>query len=982
MGVVESAGVAIEELSPRERSVLEVAATGASTKGIAAHLVVSPRTVESHLASIYRKLGVTSRGELVARLHRELASSPPAPTSIRPAAVERIAVADVFVGRSDELELIARAVVHAGKDRQRVVLIGGEPGAGKSALVAQAATTAGAAGSLVLVGGCDESLTAPFQPIADALGSYLATHSGALADITGPRGGALSALFPDLADRLPPLVGSLEGPAGIKMIVEATFDTLVNAGTDAPVVLVLEDLHWGDHATLEWLRMLAGTSRDIPLVVLATFRDTDLTRSHPLPVLLADLWREHDILRVNLGGLTVNEVTVLATHIVGSDVDNDLVERLHAQMGGNPFFTVQMLREVAQSGGDVDNLLPVPILEVIRQRVHRLGDAVATTLQVGAVLGEQIDINVLERSLSRVQPQAPPTLDLLDTAVSAGLINESLEPSGQFHFAHDLIRQAILNDIGATRQARIHGVIAVSMEELNKEDSAIPLRAIAEHFSQGASATDRLRGGEMTVTAAHEVPTRLSADDVVDLAERTMATLPDGTAGDRLRLELLSLIADAQVARFDGSAHRQAVIDAVEVAMRLGDAEQAGRALDHYRLVPRMGRVDEEILNNTDQIVGRLGPENLALRSRLRAFAAYQRCLGETGWVAAEEAEMAVSEARVCDDDLTLSDALYALGGALLGMPDIDRQLGVDTELVSLSRSVPNAIAPADGRRFLGVNHLALGKRRAFEADLSALAEDSERLQHGVLRAMATSWRALLALLDGDLDRAEEMANEVMVNAGDDPNFQLGWIVHLCTVRAEQRRLDELLPLLEQVAADHGDLFAVRALVAWTFAAAGQLDRAKEIVSTDLDDGLGRLGTDWLRPAALGFLAPVIVLLDDQWCARRMLEFLEPYAGQLLIAGSGTTVVGSADRFRGMLFAACGDVDTAIACFADAVALETSVGATTMSAHTCLDWAGVLSRSGSSNSAVRDLVMTAERTAASRSPWIRDRVNAMRASRP
>jgi len=340
---------------------------------------------------------------------------------------------------------------------------------------------------------------------------------------------------------------------------------------------------------------------------------------------------------------------------------------------------------------------------------------------------------------------------------------------------------------------------------------------------------------------------------------------------------------------------------------------------------------------------------------------------------------MAVTEARRCNDNLTLSDALYALAGALLGTPGIESQLAIDDELVNLSRSVPNAIGPADGRRFLGVNHLALGNRHAFEADLEAMVGDAERLQHGVLRAMATSWRALLALLDGDLTLAEDMANNVIVDAGDDPNFQLGWMVHLCTIRAEQGRLDEFLPLVEQVAAEHGDLFAIRALVAWTFAAAGLHDRSREIVASDLDDGLQRLGADWLRPAALGLLAPVIAGFGDEWCARRMLELLEPYSGQLLIVGSGTTVVGSADHFRGVLLASCGDTDSAGICLADAIALENGIGAITMAAHTGLDWAEVLRSSGSYSAQVNDLVMTAERTAASRSPFLRERVNAMHA---
>ena len=109
-----------------------------------------------------------------------------------------------------------------------------------------------------------------------------------------------------------------------------------------------------------------------------------------------------------------------------------------------------------------------------------------------------------------------------------------------------------------------------------------------------------------------------------------------------------------------------------------------------------------------------------------------------------------------------------------------------------------------------------------------------------------------------------------------------------------------------------------------------------------------------------------------------MLEFLEPYAGQLLVVGSGTTVVGSADHFRAMLLGSCGEVDAAFACFKDAVALETSVGAATMSAHTRLDWADVLRRSDLRGSAELDLITSAERTAASRSPWVRNRAKEMR----
>ncbi|MGH8962296.1 MAG: AAA family ATPase [Jatrophihabitantaceae bacterium] len=254
----------LDELTDRERAVAVAARTGASAKAIGEQLFLSPRTVETHLGAIYRKLGVTTRGELIALLHTQ--PDPPAPAA-QLALPVMLPVTDGFVGRAAEIAALGSSLAAARRGERATVMIGGEPGIGKSTLAGRVAADAHASGALVLAGRCDPDFGAPFGPVADALRPYLGSHADP-AKAGGPTAGSLAALLPELAARLPAPLAVEDAATSRRLLVEAVRHVLREAAAAAPVLLVLEDLHWADRATIALVRQLVTAAQLAGLVLV------------------------------------------------------------------------------------------------------------------------------------------------------------------------------------------------------------------------------------------------------------------------------------------------------------------------------------------------------------------------------------------------------------------------------------------------------------------------------------------------------------------------------------------------------------------------------------------------------------------------------------------------------------------------------------------------------------------------------------------
>ena len=314
-----------------------------------------------------------------------------------------------FVGRSDERDTLVDAWKEVVAGGRRVVLIAGEPGIGKTRLVKEVCRFAHDHGGLVLWGGCEEDLGIPYQPFAEALRWYAtAGPIDDLRELLGPLGGELTRLVPDL-DRLVPGLAepvSADPETERYRLFESVVELLGSLSARTPMLLVLDDVHWAAKPTLLMLRHVLRASNTLRILIVATYRDTDLDRTHPLAEMLADLRREPTVERLALAGLDEQGVTEFLERTAGHGLDDPgvaLAHAVHAETEGNPFFIGEVLRHLLESGAivfrdgrySVDRTLdavgiPEGVREVIGRRLSTLDPATNEVLSAASVVGPRV----------------------------------------------------------------------------------------------------------------------------------------------------------------------------------------------------------------------------------------------------------------------------------------------------------------------------------------------------------------------------------------------------------------------------------------------------------------------------------------------------------------------------------------------------------------------------------------------------------------
>ncbi len=378
-----------------------------------------------------------------------------------------------YVGRVAERERLTELWGQAREGSLRLALIAGEAGVGKTRLSTHLALQAHEEGATVLYGRCDEDLGVPYQPWVQALGHLVKEAPQRILDAHVERhGGDLARLVPALRDRVPDLPSPRESDPETEryLLYAAVAGLLEGAGEDEPLLLILDDLHWADQPTLSLLRHVVTADSSMRVMVVGTYRDSDLSRDHPLTALLADLHREQGGERMKLTGLESEDVLALMEALAGQELDEDgraLAAEITRETAGNPFFAGELLRHLTESGaivqhedgrwhlvGDLAELgLPQSVREVIGRRVERLGPDARTALSAAAVIGRDFDLDLLLAVLDLSEARL---LDLLEEAVAASLLMESGGQAGRFTFVHALVEYTLYEDLGATRRALLH----------------------------------------------------------------------------------------------------------------------------------------------------------------------------------------------------------------------------------------------------------------------------------------------------------------------------------------------------------------------------------------------------------------------------------------------------------------------------------------------------------------------------------------------
>jgi DNA-binding CsgD family transcriptional regulator/tetratricopeptide (TPR) repeat protein len=605
-----------------------------------------------------------------------------------------------FVGRAEELAVLDGALQRASSGSPAFAFVAGESGVGKSRLIAEFEARALEAGAQVFVGHCLElgGTVIPYAPLLDALrpvARELALCGEELRDSLTPQTRlALAELMPEFGSKLDLPAGPGDERTGNQSrLFEGLLALLERLGAQAPpLVLVLEDLHWADASTRDFLTFLVRSARTEPLCLVATYRSDELHRRHPLRPVLAELERVSGVDRLGLERFDREEVEALVAAILDHP-DPGLAERLFARAEGNALYTEELL---AASADDGCTDLPESLRDALLTRIERLPVAAQAVVRVAAVTERPLHHGLLEAVCDHLSSE-----DLMAGAreAVAGQVLVA-RPDGTYAFRHALVGEAVYEDLLPGERITLHAAIAEALE--------LDPYLLGELSSSGVAAEMA-----MHYHAAHDLPRALPASVEAGVAaERVFAyreamrhferaleiwpRVPD--AAERADLDLAELLRLAshsanyagESARSIGLAQR-AVQEVDEVAEPL----HAARMYAHLGKLLRGGGVGDESLAAYERAMALLPAGETLERARLRdAQATHLMLRGRyTEAVApAAEAAEAARELRVRDLE---SRALNTQGFSLAALGDVDTGLEMLQRALTLAADAP----PADYTR-------------------------------------------------------------------------------------------------------------------------------------------------------------------------------------------------------------------------------------------------------------------------------------------
>jgi predicted ATPase len=417
-----------------------------------------------------------------------------------------------FVGRASELRQLQAAFNAAANGNGALISVLGEPGIGKTALCEQLAAYAAEQGALTMTGHSYESgsLSRPYLPFVQALRPYiLSVDPERLAAELGASAADVARILPEVRQRLNvPEYQTGDPDSDRWRLLQALADFVRSVSHSQPLLMVLEDLHDADSASLDLLVHMSRTVQDSRLLLVSTYRDVDVDRAHPLSAALAELRRASSFVRMPLRGLGLADVQHMLASLSGQDSSEDLAKLVHRQTEGNPLFVVELFRYLVEQGvwdtRDADRLkrigddsldvrIPEGLRDVIGKRLSRLSERTNQVLAVASVLGIEFQLEALLRVAQ--QPEED-VIAALEEAARASLLEERAAFVGRvtYRFTHAFVRQTLYEEMSAPRRMRWHQEVARALEQLYERHLDEHAAELAEHFLHNSSSDQLTRG--------------------------------------------------------------------------------------------------------------------------------------------------------------------------------------------------------------------------------------------------------------------------------------------------------------------------------------------------------------------------------------------------------------------------------------------------------------------------------------------------------
>lgn len=582
--------VAIDPLRESAHRCLMAAHAEAGNRGDAL------RAYERCRRILAEELGVSPSDETAKAYVRLLGSEPAAP-EVPPSPVPPVLpfpavlrLASPFVDRGRELASLRTAWQAALEGRRQVVLIGGEPGMGKTGLVAQFAWEVHAAGATVLYGRCDEHLNTPYEPFGEALGRYLnACSTELLRQRLRGLSPELVRLAPELARRLPelPAVPEVESERDRHRMFAAASALLAAVTATSPLLLAIEDVQWGGSAALLLLRYLTRTLESSPVLLVVTYRANQTEANRETAKTLSGLKREAGVQELVLPGLDARSIEgVIDACSCGplKAASRELARAIRAETGGNTLFVRELVQHLARLGtphvdqahqgeGLVRRLgadIPAGLSEVVRARRSPLGEVANAVLNVAAVIGHEFEVDVVARVVGL---HADVVVDALDEVVGAGFAVEAPGAVGVYRFTHGLIQGVVYHSIGTTRRARQHARVAAAMEEVHAADLDSRAVELSHHYWEARRVGGAEKAVDYALRAGEQALDQLAYEKAAWYFQRALNVGLDRPGDEHRRCKALMAVASAQRQAGHIASARDAHLAAADLSRRLGDSE-------------------------------------------------------------------------------------------------------------------------------------------------------------------------------------------------------------------------------------------------------------------------------------------------------------------------------------------------------------------------------------------------------------------------
>jgi tetratricopeptide (TPR) repeat protein len=856
-----------------------------------------------------------------------------------------------MVGRLGESEDLLALLDDASAGIGGVATLSGEAGIGKTTLARQLSALAEQRGIPAVWGvGASAEAARPYWHWIQVVRAIAARREGAeVFRSLGAMGAWLNTIVPDLELGLPRPV-AVGADEGRFHLYDALLRLLEIAAERSGLVVVLDDLHFADEASLLALSYISRAVADKRILIVCTQRDLELEESRRDVAPFSELVRP--TLGIALKGLPVADVRRMIETRREAPPSEALVERIHDLTGGNPLFVSELL-SLLEAERNLDDStiaagampLPAGVRDAITARLEMLSPAGREVLGVASVIGQQFRAGTLAAASG---VPAVELLELLDEAVRVRLVRPTTQYADGYGFDHGLIQATLYDAIPRGRRLALHYAVAGALEQDPAVAAGEGLAEVAHHYLEAAPAHDPQRAIEYARRAGERAMATFAYDEAVGMFRGAL-----GVTGltELQRAELLQALGEAQMRVGEIDAARQTLLRAADAARVRDDPVGFARAALSCAIWGLSNGTDEQLVGLAQEAVARLErvdePGLMARVEGLLAAAIYWTDQVERRERLAEDAlRLARSEVERRNDQESVQTLGYVLGRYLLarwGPQSAFRDVPISDEVVDLAQRLGDTELELLIRNWRITVLMELGQFAAVDQEIARVEQMAGELRQPRAMVFLPLHYALRAGTVGKFEEAEGL-NAHSAEIGRElrgSTSELAGSAQLLMLRLLQGRLPELEQPLRTLAAARPEMVGYACAVAAMLTQAGRPAEAQAELERLTASGLEGFPKDCTHMLMLALVGDVAAELGDAGRARQVYEWLEPYSGRWVVS-AGASALWPVDRSLGRLATAAGSIDVALRHIASAREQSERAGALPSLALVALDEARAL----------------------------------------